>query len=167
MPDDCVGGFDVISSETGRHSLEMRHVLFRVICANGLTADTRRDQTMRTRYTRMDRDVFKNSFKEALAGSLTEVRRLAGLMADTRGTYIADPEQEMRDIFQRFDLGSPRGRLFRFVNQEVSQMNTLFGVSRFDLVQGFTATARDLEYRDRMRLEDAMGEYLLSPVAAN
>lgn len=167
VPDNCHGGFDVVSSETGRYPLTMRHVLFRVVCGNGMTVDTQREQTMRARYTRMDRDVFRDTFKEALATSLTEVRRLAGLMAETRSTYIADPEQEMRDIFQRFDLGSPRGRLFRFVNQEVSQMNTLFGVSRFDLVQGFTATARDLEHRDRMKLEDAMGEYVLSPATSH
>ena len=145
----------------------MRHVLFRRVCGNGVTVDTEQARALRTRYTRMDREVFRKTVRQALQSSLTETSRLADVMAESRSTFIHDPEQEVREIFRRFELGSPRGRLFNWVNQEVSEMNSLFGVNRFDLIQGFTAIARDLEHRDRMRLEDAMGAYLLNPVAAN
>ena len=43
---------------------------------------------------------------------------------------------------------------------ELAPSRSLFGVHRFDLVQAFTATARGLEHKDRMRLEDAMGAYV-------
>ena len=75
--------------------------------------------------------------------------------------------QEVNSVFGAFRLGSPNGRIGRWVRQEVGQSAGLFGVQRFDFIQAFTAVARGLESRDRLRVEDAMGEYLVRGMGRN
>ncbi len=164
--DRARAGFDIHASETGAWPLTIRRQMLRLVCQNGLTAESDAGAALRTRYTRLGRE----SLRAALAGTLKEVATwgasAAEAMAAARGDWIADPRAEIASIFRDHGLGSPRGRLGRWVAERVVRDVSLFGVRRFDLVQAFTAVARELEHRDRMRLEDAMGRYLVGGPAS-
>ena len=43
----------------------------------------------------------------------------------------------------------------------------VFGIEKFEFIQCFTAVARECEPADRLRLEDAMGAYLLEDAKRN
>ena len=86
-------------------------------------------------------------------------------LRDARQAYVADPASEVARIFRRYRLGSPKGKAGRWVVDELLRRGTLFGVERFDLVQAFTAVARDLDHATRLKFEDAMGAYVLQGVA--
>lgn len=156
-------GVDIMTSETGQHALEVRHVVWRQICSNGVTSVTAEHQTLSTRYTRFDRAALRESLTAALNSAVHAGLETAGTLRETRGATLVDPRAEIEHIMRTYRLGSPRGRIGRWVAEELTRTIDLFGCSRFDLVQAFTATARGLAHRDRMKLEDAMGSYLVDP----
>jgi hypothetical protein len=158
-------GIDVRSSETGRYPLEIRQVLFRVVCANGMTAVSEGHQKLRMHRAR----VVPSEFRQAASAALDEMRRhgpeMAARLRASRASYVADPVAEVAAIFRRYKLGSPKGRAGRWVVAELVRRGTLFGVERFDLVQAVTAVARDLDHPTRLQFEDAMGAYLMQGIA--
>ena len=156
-------GVDIMTSETGQHPLEVRHVIHRQVCSNGLTSVTDNHQTLRTRYTRFDRGALRESLTTALNTAVTAGLETAGALRETRANTIPDPREEIAHIMRTYRLGSPRGRIGRWIAEELTRNIDLFGCSRFDLVQAFTAVARGLGHRDRMKVEDAMGGYLVEP----
>ena len=54
-PDPAQAGIDVVSSETGVRPLEIRSLLFRQVCANGMTRVVDSQRELRARYARGDR----------------------------------------------------------------------------------------------------------------
>lgn len=153
-------GISILSSETGAHPLELRHLLLRLVCENGLTVPIEDQKALRQRLTQVDRSVVTRAVDSALSQMVPRGLALADQLAETRAQMVPEPEAEVRGIFQRHRLGSPNGRIGRWVTEEVKRNLTLFGAQRFDIVQAFTAVARGLESRDRLRFEDAMGAYL-------
>ena len=165
--DRAFAGIDLVTSETGAGPMEMRSLLFREICANGLTALSHGEKVLKRRYTEIDRGVFEEIVREAINRASTHGRETAERLAATRSEAIPDPGREVDSVFRGFRLGSSHGRIGRWVREEVEQSAGLFGVQRFDLIQAFTAVARGLESRDRLRVEDAMGEYLVRGMGRN
>jgi hypothetical protein len=154
-------GLDLVNSETGVHPLELRNVVVRLVCANGMTAVSNAQQALRRRHTGVDADAFRIAVRRALTEALATGRTFTDRLVEAHRQDVPDPRQEVAEIFRTHRLGSPRGRLARWVMAEVLRAENLFGVQRWDICQAFTAVARDLEHRDRMRFEDAMGAYLL------
>jgi len=159
-------GISLISSETGAHPLELRRLLLRLVCDNGMTVPIEDQKALRQRLVQVDRSVVTRAVQGALEQMVPRGRALADQLAETRAQMVPDPPAEVRSIFQRHRLGSPNGRIGRWVTEEVGRNLTLFGSQRFEIVQAFTAVARGLESRDRLRFEDAMGAYV-SDVRAN
>jgi len=73
---------------------------------------------------------------------------------------VASPVPEIERNFYHFKLGSPRGRVGRWVIAEALKSKTLWGLQRFDIVKAFTLAAQSLGHRERRRFEDAMSSYL-------
>ncbi|MBI4602939.1 MAG: hypothetical protein HY721_13360 [Planctomycetes bacterium] len=159
-PDRAIAGVDVITSQTGVRPLELRRCLFRVVCSNGLTVVSRAQRALRQARSGPDRERLQAALHAAFEEAVREGPQIASRLAETRAAEIRDPGAEIQRIFRRFQLGSPTGRIGRWIAQEVLAKYGLF-VQKFELIQAFTAVARGLEHRDRMRLEDAMGAYLM------
>jgi len=161
-PDEAYAGVDVISSETGKRPLEMRSVVWRLVCTNGITRLSSANELLKVRNTSMDRHAFEGAVRTAMVDAIAVGREGARRLADTRGDFINDTRAEITRIFRRYKLGSPNGKVGRWVAEElVRKMTPMYGINKYDLIQAFTATARGLENRDRIRLEDAMGAYLM------
>jgi len=165
--DPGLAGISLMSSETGAHPLEVRHLLLRLVCENGLTAPVDEQKALSRRFTQVDRSVITRAIQGALDNMIPRGRELADRLAESRAQVVPDPAAEVRSIFQRHRLGNPSGRLGRWVTEEVNGQMNLFGAQRFEVVQAFTAVARGLERADRLRFEDAMGAYLLDGPARN
>lgn len=165
--DRAFAGIDFVTSETGAGPMELRYLLFREICANGMTAISDEQKVLKRRYTEIDRGVFEQIVREAIDRASAHGRETAERLAATRTEAIADPGREVESVFRGFRLGSPNGRIGRWVREEVGHSAGLFGVQRFEFIQAFTAVARGLESRDRLRVEDAMGEYLVRGMGRN
>jgi hypothetical protein len=166
-PDPAMPALDVLSSETGAHPMELRHALVRMVCLNGMTFQSDARKILRMRNTRMDRGLFQRAARTTFEQMVANGGSLAGTLAESRASYIKDPRGEIGQIFSHFRLGRSTGKLGRWVVDEMLKNLSLFGVQKFDIVQAFTAAARGLEHRDRMRIEDAMGSYLLHGFSKN
>jgi len=160
-PDPVAPGIDLITSETGIHPMEIRHVLLRIVCANGITRAADRQSAWQSRYTAIDRPVLEKRLAAALDGAFGRGREIAGQLSDSRAEYVNDPRHEIRKVFQDYRLGNPAGRIGEWIGAEVMKSSTLFGISRWTICQAFTAVARGLDHPQRMRFEDAMGSYLM------
>lgn len=166
-PDPALAGMDLITSETGAHKLELRHCVLRLVCENGLTTIASAGKAFRSRLSSIDRELLREAFRQTLEESMRKGTEIATRLAQTRSSYIQDPRAELEAIFRKYKLGTPRGRIGRWVVQEVIRNLSMFGVAKFDLIQAFTAVARGLEPAARTRIEDAMGSYLVSGSGLN
>lgn len=166
-PDPAHAGIDIITSETGAHPLAVWQSLVRVVCINGMVFREKSRRTLRSGHTRIDREVLRGTLRSHLEESVRRGPRIAGLLAETRSNYIQDPREEIERVFRDYRLGSPRGRLGQWVAREVLKRVGVFGIERFEFIQAVTALARGCETRDRLRLEEAMGAYLLEKVKLN
>lgn len=165
-PDPVVPGFDIITSETGVRPLEMRHVLLRVVCSNGATIAAEQQGALRRRQTGVDRPSLEARVRTALDRAFDSGVSMAQRMSKARADFVKEPREEIARIFRAYRLGNPAGRIGAWVAAEVLKGATLFGTSRWTLCQAFTAVARGLEHTQRIRFEDAMGDYLMQPAAA-
>jgi len=166
-PDPALAGIDLITSETGAHKLELRQVLLRVVCENGLTMMSKAGRSFRSRFSAIDRQKLHEAFRKTLEESICKGPEIAGRLAETRSSYIKDPRAELEAIFRKYRLGTTRGRIGRWVVQEVLRNISIFGILKFDLIQSFTAVARGLDHSARTRIEDAMGSYLMAGAESN
>ncbi len=153
-------GLDIRSSETGRYALEVRELFWRLLCDNGVTRLVHAGATEIRQNGSMDRARFGEALAETLQASLVSGGRLARRLTDTRTDYVPHPDAEVDRIFRTYNLGSPRGRIARWVREELQGDVGLLGLRRFDLVQAFTSVAQRLDYDWRPRVEDAMGNYV-------
>lgn len=165
--DRAFPGIDLVTSETGAGPMEVRYLVFREICSNGLTALAEEQKILKRRYTEIDRGVFEEIVRQAINKASTHGQDTASRLLATRDQVIPDPGRELTSVFRSYRLGSPNGRIGRWVREELDRSAGLFGVQRFDFIQAFTAVARGLESRDRLRMEDAMGEYLVGGMGRN
>lgn len=159
-PDGGRLGIDVITSETGRHPLEVRWVVFRTVCSNGMTQVSSQQEALRKRYTRVDRESLRSILRSTVEEALSKGRGYAERLADTRSDDVADPVAEVDRIFRHHRLGNPRGKVGRWVTDHLLRARTLWGVPRFEVVQAFTQVAQSLDHAERRRFEDAMGSYV-------
>ena len=160
-PDEAHAGFDIRTSETGRYELQVRMMLYRLICSNGMT-ELIGDRAKRLRRTSgRGKEDFPRLFDEAMLGSHHRGHDMAARLAEMRSVYIQHPYDEVERIFAEYGLGSPRGRTARRVREHLVPQVGLLGARQFDIVQAVTAVAQQLDHDWRPRLEDAMGAYVL------
>lgn len=162
-PDEAHGGFDIRSSETGRYALQVRMLLYRLICSNGMTQLVGEQAQKFRRNNSRGKEDFARLLDDALLGCPNDGHDMAARLAETRSVYIQHPDDEIERIFDEYGLGSPRGRTARRIREHLVPHVGLLGARQFDIVQAFTAVAQQLDHDWRPRLEDAMGGYVLGP----
>lgn len=153
-------GIDILSSETGRLPLELRRVLVRLVCSNGMTAVAGEQGAAGRRKTGISRKGIEEFVQVGLRESLAWSREPAERLRRDRDRMIQHPLDEMERVFRTYGLGNPRSTGGRLVRNVIAQQRDLFGVSRFNFIQAFTRTARALDPRQRSLWEDGMGMYL-------
>jgi len=163
-PDKGRLGVDVRSSETGSFPTEIRHLVHRLICSNGMTTLSQDGRKEVRRTGRLDPDGFRRQLGTALSRTLPHGRQVARVMMESHHDYLDDPVGEIAYVFNRHRLGRPQGKLGRWVTTELIREQNLMGVRRFDVVNAFTAVARNLEHHERVKVEDAVTSYLLEMV---
>ncbi|MBP6874606.1 MAG: hypothetical protein KBD56_00895 [Candidatus Eisenbacteria bacterium] len=165
--DPAAAGISIMTSETGAHPLEIRHLLLRLICINGVTVPIDGQKMLSRRFVQTDRATIAQAILGTIEAVSTRAGVLAARLSETHAQMVPDPAAEIRAVFHRDRLGNPSGRLGRWVTSEVDRQMSLFGARRFEVVQAFTAVARGLEAGDRLRLEDAMGRYVMEGAEKN
>jgi hypothetical protein len=75
--DDALVGVDVRNSEVGRHALEVRRCVFRLVCTNGLTSVSETYTQFRKRKLAVNKDRFRELFATGLDEAVTWGRESA------------------------------------------------------------------------------------------
>jgi len=159
--DEAHTGFDIRTSETGRYDLQVRQLLYRVICSNGMTELINDKSNRVRRTTSRGREDIARLLDQAMLGSHNRAQVMATRLGEMRSVYLQHPFDEVGRIFEDYRLGSPQGRTARRVREHLVPQVGLLGARQFDIVQAFTAVAQQLDHDWRPRLEDAMGAYVL------
>jgi hypothetical protein len=158
--DRAMPGLDLQSSETGVYPLQVRRVLFRQVCSNGVTSLAESHKLLRRRMTRFDRAEFRAAVRQGVAEAVGYGREMAERMREARTEFLKDPTAEIERLFTTYKLGSPRGDRAQWVAGALVRDLPLFGVGRFEVVQAFTEVAKGLEHENRLKWEDAMSDYV-------
>jgi hypothetical protein len=164
--DPAMPGLDLQSSETGVYPLQVRRVLFRMVCSNGMTSLTEAQKLLRKRMTRFDRGEFRAAVRQGAAEAVGYGRTMAERMREARTQFLKDPASEIERLFTTYRLGSPRGDRAQWVASALVRELPLFGAGRFEVVQAFTEVAKGLEHENRVKWEDAMSDYVTTGGAA-
>jgi len=167
-PDPGMVGIDIINSETGAMPTMLRTLVLRQVCANGMTQISAGQDVLRQRHTGLEPAAFAAAVNTAIAESFSVGRNMVGMLQESRGEFIPDPANELKEIFRTHNLGSPRGKIGRWVMTELMRdVSPLFGLQRWHICQALTSVARGLDHNDRMRFEDAAGAYLMNEKKKN
>jgi hypothetical protein len=158
--DAAVAGIDILSSETGRYRLQIRTVLLRLVCSNGMTSLVAGPRQFRSTAANLDRERFRSALREAMSTSVNAATEQVERLRQARTEFVSNPDREIEGIFKRYRLGRFRGEPGRWVRGELNRERSLFGVDRFAIVQAVTAVARGLDHDVRRHWEDSMSEYL-------
>ena len=165
-PDPMMPGLDLRASETGVYPLQVRRLVFREVCSNGVTSISDMHKVYRKRMASFDRAEFRAGLRAGVEESIQFGKDVTERLTVARTDTLHDTSIEVARVFRKYKLGSPRGERARWVTAELLRNASLFGVGKFELVQAFTGVARGLEHDNRLRWEDAMADYLLTSVGS-
>ncbi len=147
-PGDRVhGGLHVKNSEVGYTAVELRAILYRVLCTNGLILGAGVD-SYRKRHV-VDPDAVLSDFGRKAVYALEEGATHANRLGDTRNVRVPDPQPVLDRISERYHLA----------DDEKKAMHQAFhrepGDSLFEVIQAVTGAANDralgIDSREKMQ----------------
>jgi hypothetical protein len=153
-------GLDISSSSFGRSALHVRGLLFRLVCLNGLRVPTRMGEFSARHIgeTQRLRDFLADAVPAAMAhssGLMDSWRRAVAIQIDD----IADVISAMRDL----SVGE-RQLVEQGVSREAGVPQLPESTSLYNLINGVTGAARELETARRLELESMAGAFLVDRV---
>jgi hypothetical protein len=169
LPNDrLMVGVHVANSETGRRSVTVDALVWRLVCLNGLVRLVRGKSLLRQRHVSWDRPRFADALSRAVCEAVTAGAGLIDRLQAATREPVPDVEGMIRAIGQQAALTQAvQDRVKQaLLGTPPSQAETVYG-----LVQALTYTAQSLSPDDRYDLEVTAGrlldEGLPSPIKAD
>jgi len=169
LPDDrLMVGVHVANSETGRRSVTVDALVWRLVCLNGMVRLVRGKSLLRQRHVSWDRPRFADALNRAVCEAVTAGAGLIDRLQAATREPVPDVEGVIRAIGQQAALTqSVQDRVKQaLLSTPPPQQERVYG-----LVQALTYTAQSLAPDDRYDLEVLAGrlldEGLPAPVKAD
>ena len=151
--DICEVGFDISNSEVGYASIQVMPMIFRLVCTNGLRTQ-KALQILRKRHVGINffqmQDFFTNIFDKDLSVMVEQME----LMGNLQNYRVKNLETVMFNIAK--NIGIPK----RVPQKAILEIATV-RPTRYDVLNAFTATARDLPLHERLIVEEKVSDLLL------
>ena len=147
-PGDRVhGGLHVRNSEVGYTAVELRAILYRVLCTNGLILGGGAE-TYRKRHV-VDPDAVLSDFGRRAVYALEEGTVHANRLGDTRNVRVPDPQPVLDRIGERYHLADDEKRAMQ------QAFHREPGNSLFEVIQAVTGAGNDralgIDSREKMQ----------------
>ena len=158
LPNDrLMVGVHVANSETGRRSVTVDALVWRLVCLNGLVRLVRGKSLLRQRHVSWDRPRFADALSRAVCEAMTAGAGLIDRLQAATREPVPDVEGVIRAIGQQAALTQAVQYRVKqaLLGTPPSQAETVYG-----LVQALTYTAQSLAPDDRYDLEVVAGRLL-------
>jgi hypothetical protein len=169
LPNDrLMVGVHVANSETGRRSVTVDALMWRLVCLNGMVRLVRGKSLLRQRHVALDRPCFADALNRAVCEAVTAGAGLIDRLQAATREPVPDVEGVIRAIGQQAALTQAvQDRVKQaLLSTPPPQQERVYG-----LVQALTYTAQSLAPDDRYDLEVVAGrlldEGLPAPVKAD
>lgn len=144
-------GFDIINSETGRSSLSVSPVVYRLVCTNGLKLWQNEGEVFKQRHAHVSQYDLKSNLSEAVKNAIRNGDVLIGKFAEMKEQPVEDPMALIQTLAKKKDYSDK----FVKTTQDaflIEPEKTMFGV-----INAFTRSAQTLNDEDRIEIEKFAG----------
>lgn len=162
--EDLFAGIQIDSSDVGRSTLQVRFMIFKQVCTNGLCISKGGGVLFEQRHIGISIDEFYNSFKDSMFRIPVLMENAVDLIEEARtdnGKFNVShfSESEMKDFVERMKL---KTRLSDdSMNKVISMMTEKYSPTRWGLINSITEVAQDFTLERRVELEKIAGDLLL------
>lgn len=163
--EDLFAGVQIDSSDVGRSTLQVRFMIFKQVCTNGLCVSRGGGVLFEQRHIGISIDDFRSTFKESMtripvlmdnATALIEEARCK----DAKFNVTRFNEVQLKDFTERMKL---KTRLSdESVGKVIQFMQEKYSPTRWGLINSITEVAQDFTLERRVELEKIAGEMLFA-----
>lgn len=161
--EDLFAGVQIDSSDVGRSVLEVKFLIYKQVCTNGLTISKGSGTLFRQKHLGIDSAMFRDNFRESLRYLPEVVRESVALVEGARKdsdkyktSHLNEKQIEafIKDIKFKTRL-SDNG-----VEKVIALMNDTYGTSTWGFVNSLTDVAQDYTLERRLEIESFAGSLL-------
>lgn len=163
--EDLFAGIQIDSSDVGRSVLEVKFMIFKQVCTNGLTISKGGGVLFRQKHLGIDPIVFRDNFKESMSRLPFLIEHSKELIEYARkdlDTYktVDLSEEQLKSFMENIKLKthlSDNG-----VEKVISLMNDNYGTSTWGFINSLTEVAQDYTLERRLEIEKYAGDLLVA-----
>lgn len=162
--EDLFAGIQIDSSDVGRSTLQVRFMIFKQVCTNGLCITKGGGVLFEQRHIGISIDEFHSEFKESMSRIPVLMENAIELVEEARSkdqkyaVHTFD-EVELKDFADRVKL---KTRLSEdSVSKVISMMQEKYSPTRWGLINSLTEIAQDFTLERRVEIEKFAGDLLL------
>lgn len=158
LPDDRLSvGLHVANSETGRRSVTIDAIVWRLVCQNGLVRLVKGKSLLQQRHIFVSQSNFKRDLERAMGEALTTSAGLLERMQQSTTEHLNDIETVIEKIGERHQLSEAFQEKIKnaLLLENRGQQETLYG-----LTNALTQAAQTLPPDDRYSMEVMAGEVM-------
>lgn len=162
--EDLFAGIQIDSSDVGRSTLQVRFMIFKQVCTNGLCISKGGGVLFEQRHIGISIDDFYSEFKESMSRIPVLMENAKELIEEARNDSqgFAVPyynESHMKEFVERVKL---KTRLSdESMSKVISMMTEKYSPTRWGLINSITEVAQDFTLERRVELEKIAGDLLL------
>ena len=163
--EDLFAGIQIDSSDVGRSTLQVRFMIFKQVCTNGLCISKGGGVLFEQKHIGISIDEFYRSFKDSMSRIPVLMENVTDLIEEARredGKFnVAHfDESQMKDFVERMKL---KTRLSdESMTKVISMMTEKYTPTRWGLINSITEVAQDFTLERRVELEKIAGDLLLT-----
>lgn len=161
--EDLFAGIQIDSSDVGRSTLQVRFMVFKQVCTNGLCISKGGGVLFEQRHIGISIDDFYSEFKQSMSRIPLLIENAKELIEEARNDSqgFALPyynESHMKDFVERVKL---KTRLSDdSINKVISMMTEKYSTTRWGFINSITEVAQDFTLERRVELEKFAGDLL-------
>lgn len=162
--EDLFAGIQIDSSDVGRSTLQVRFMIFKQVCTNGLCITKGGGVLFEQRHIGISIDEFHSEFKESMSRIPVLMENAIELVEEARkdddkyALHTFD-EDELKEFVERMKL---KTRLSDdSMNKVISMMQEKYSPTRWGLINSLTEVAQDFTLERRVEIEKFAGDLLL------
>ena len=162
--EDLFAGIQIDSSDVGRSTLQVRFMIFKQVCTNGLCISKGGGVLFEQRHIGISVDEFHSEFRDSMSRIPILMSNAVSLIEEARKPdhkYAVGhfTESELADFTERMKL---KTRLSdESMSKVISMMTEKYSPTRWGLINSITEVAQDFTLERRVELEKIAGDLLL------
>lgn len=162
--EDLFAGIQIDSSDVGRSTLQVRFMIFKQVCTNGLCISKGGGVLFEQRHIGISIDEFYSNFQESMTRIPVLMENATSLIEEARnddGKFAIHTfnESELKDFVERMKL---KTRLSdESMTKVIFMMRDKYSPTRWGLINSLTEVAQDFTLERRVEIEKFAGDLLL------